>query len=54
MVNRNLKAGPTALERAMAGLASVFHDHCGSDKKLNKAELRILLDEGLVILLYCG
>ena len=49
MVNRNLKAGPTALERAMAGLASVFHDHCGSDKKLNKAELRKLLDEGLVI-----
>ena len=41
--------GATTLEIAMIRLMNVFHDHCESDKKLNKAELRKLLDEGLVI-----
>ena len=34
---------------AIAALIKVFHEHAGSDKKMNKAELRKLLDQGLVI-----
>ena len=37
------------LQQGMASLIGVFCEHAGSDKKLNKGELRKLLVEGLVI-----
>ena len=49
LANSPLLNGGTKLEIAMIRLINVFHEHCGSDKKLNKAELRKLLDEGSVI-----
>merc|ERR1712227_622744 len=38
----------SALQEAMYGLISIFHEHAGNDKQLNKAELRKLLDQGLL------
>merc|ERR1711868_48535 len=35
----------SALQEAMYGLISIFHEHAGNDKQLNKAELRKLLDQ---------
>jgi hypothetical protein len=37
----------TALQGAMAALIGVFREHAGPDKKLNKVELKKLLETGL-------
>ena len=38
----------TALQGAMAALIGVFREHAGPDKKLNKAEMKKLLQTGLI------
>merc|ERR1711893_228777 len=35
----------TTLQMAIAALIKVFHEHAGSDKKINNAELRNLLNQ---------
>ena len=40
----------TALQGAMAALIGVFREHAGPDKKLNKAEMKKLLQTGLIFL----